>query len=265
MKKHLLVRSLLFIVALVFAACEKEGDPVAEKTKGDIVGKVTLYDTNEDELDDMSGVQVEALIDQEKFSTITNANGEFSFSEVPNGSYIINFKKENFAGFDSLRFDHLNKVDSLSFAKLTELPKANTTMLGVMIEDRPRDGSAPTPNHPLVYPYVRIEFELEEWTMISRWIYFSKDPNVSSSTYSSYIVDCCFGGNSTYPTGGAPGMPVKKWFYDKGFSPGDRVYVVSYTGNSKRLEYNNPEKGYEKHLFPTHGNTPSNIKSFYLP
>ncbi|PRY10890.1 hypothetical protein CLV24_11217 [Pontibacter ummariensis] len=256
MKVNSLLRVLPLMTILGLASCEKDSD--VERHKGDIAGKVRLFDVHRDEISDRSGVTVEALIGDQKFTTTTNATGEFTFRQIPTGDYIINFRKENFGGFDSLKFDHLNAVDSLLFAKLAEVPQGSTTVDFIRTEHQPNINSY------WVYPYTSIVYATEEWVVASKWLYFSKDPAVSSTNFMYRAVECCLGGNSSYPSSAAQAIDVKT-FYQNGFASGDKVYIASYLGNQMLLRYSNQAKGYDRYIFPAHGTARSNVKSFILP
>ncbi len=234
MKINPLFRSLLLVLPLGLAACDKlKEEQIPQSPKGDIVGKVTLYSIPPKftlvgkKLADMSGVTVEALIGEEKFTTLTHSDGTFSFPQVPNGSYSINFRKENFRGFDSLRFDHLNPVDSLNFAVMTQIPKARITVQKIDFTfEHEWPPYAPPPTIPLKYPqvntYMLVDFLETDWSVVSMWLYFSKDRNVSSTNYDVLRVACCMGNKGGTSNISSRYVPVQR-FYEKGFVSGDKV------------------------------------------
>jgi len=249
----------LLMITLGLISCDNDKSEVEiPMPSGDIIGKVMLYDIFEKEVSDKSAVTVEALTGGQKFTTTTNSAGEFSFSKVPQGDYIINFHKENFMGFDSLRFEHQNEVDSLFFAQLAEVPKGSTFINEINV-DNPFNAE-----HPLVFPSITAEVESEEWILSSRWIFFSTDPNVSDTNFMYRYRQCCLGGNVQRPSRGSDGLEFIR-FYETGFKPGDLIYVVSYLGHSLSMYYHNPAMGYEYYRFTSYGSTPSNVVSFTMP
>ncbi|GAB3204172.1 hypothetical protein ABID22_002966 [Pontibacter aydingkolensis] len=243
--------STVIVAYLLLVGCTSD-EPTPEVTAGDLVGTVTLFDKFEKELPNKEGVIVEVLIGDNKVSTTTNVKGEFSFRDIAYGKLTVNFKKDNYRGFDSLNYNHQSATDSLNFIKLAELPPAITSLLGPSLHN----GQVSIP--------IITEFNSNEWYLASHWLFFSKSSQVSSTNFKMRNNIGSFGGKTGNAASFSSLLPLQL-FRDKGFVSGDRIYLRAYPGNSMFIQYNNTEGGYISHLFPTYGNNSSNIVSFILP
>ncbi|RIJ33485.1 hypothetical protein [Pontibacter oryzae] len=249
--QKLLSRIIIVLVFILSVGCSSD-EPVPEVTTGNLVGAVTLFDKFQKELPSKEGVIVEVLMGDNKVSSTTNDKGEFSFNNIAFGKLIINFKKDNYRGFDSLSYNYTSSTDSLKFIKLVELPPASSTLLDPSFK-----------NGQVAIPIIT-EFNSTEWYLASHWFFFSKSSTVSSSDFKIIRNIGSFGGETGNAASFSSLIPLQL-FRDNGFVSGDRVYLKLYPGNSMFISYNKPEDGYTNHLFPTYGNNSSNTVSFILP
>lgn len=88
-----LKKILLFGTIFLLIKCEEK--EIVVVPKGDIVGFVSLYDENCEEIKNAKGVSVS--IDETNFETITDEIGRFEFKNIPAGSYNFTFQKEGFS------------------------------------------------------------------------------------------------------------------------------------------------------------------------
>jgi hypothetical protein len=97
--------SLLVIIAIFFSSCSKE----KELLKGDIIGKITLFDQNFNASADNSGVQIALYSDSTFLAGITtDMRGFYRFEDINYGKYRIDILKENYIKPENLyTFNHV--------------------------------------------------------------------------------------------------------------------------------------------------------------
>jgi hypothetical protein len=78
---------------------------------GDIIGMVTLYDENSFPVEDRSGVNVEIKNDKSSFSTSSDQDGDFSFTNIPFGKYRIKLSREGFQDCNGESYETLEKYE----------------------------------------------------------------------------------------------------------------------------------------------------------
>lgn len=110
-----IILSLFSLIAMYsLFSCTKEGPPgpqgppgdtgVYATLKGDISGKVMIYDSLGRALADHSGVVV--IIDSTGLADTTDASGAYSFSQVPAGRYNFSYMKEGYGTYRIIRQLH---------------------------------------------------------------------------------------------------------------------------------------------------------------
>jgi hypothetical protein len=110
-----IILSLFSLIAVYsLFSCTKEGPPgppgppgdtgVFILPRGEIRGKVTVYDTLGRALADHSGVVV--IIDSTGLKDTTDASGAYSFSNVPAGRYNFSYMKEGYGTYRIIRQLH---------------------------------------------------------------------------------------------------------------------------------------------------------------
>ncbi len=102
----------------LMASCTKDPHwPPSHATKGDITGKVTIYDSLGRALSDHSGVRV--TLDSSNLSTITDASGAYTFKKVKAGRYSFTYAKPGYGTYRIIRQLHAGS------AQATQLPDAD--------------------------------------------------------------------------------------------------------------------------------------------
>lgn len=112
--KILLSLYCLVAVCLLFS-CTKDHWPPSLK-KGDITGKVIMYDSMGVALSNHAGVLV--TIDSTGLSAITDATGAYSFKKVKAGQYNFSYSKEGYGTYRIIRQLHTGGTTA------TQLPDA---------------------------------------------------------------------------------------------------------------------------------------------
>lgn len=110
-----IILSLFSLIAIYsLFSCTKEGTQgppgppgdtgVYVPLKGDLTGKVTIYDTLGRALADHSGVVV--IIDSTGLADTTDASGAYSFTDLPAGRYNFSYMKEGYGTYRIIRQLH---------------------------------------------------------------------------------------------------------------------------------------------------------------
>ena len=87
------------IVLLGTSSCSKDEDPATDPiTKANITGSVNLYDEGTTQIDN-SNMTVKVEGTTPAISATTDANGDFTLSDVPFGTYTILYEKSGFGTF----------------------------------------------------------------------------------------------------------------------------------------------------------------------
>jgi len=94
LSKEYILLGLLLVITLLISGCIPNG-PLDDGKLGEIMGTIT-YDCNP-----VSEVNV-SIDDQELTDTETNDMGQYKFSNVPEGSYTLNFTKEAVGGIPEI-------------------------------------------------------------------------------------------------------------------------------------------------------------------
>jgi hypothetical protein len=92
MKNKLFHISFLLVIFTLFA-CKKDNVPIL---KGDIKGTISLYDAYGYTVPDKSGVQVQLTSKNIFMESSTDANGRYTFEDMPYGNYDLNLIKKNY-------------------------------------------------------------------------------------------------------------------------------------------------------------------------
>jgi len=83
-----------FFILLLIIACEK--DTEYEELSGQLIGYVTLYDSDRTKLSDNSGVEIIVEGSNPQLKTSTDENGQFVIDNLKSGIYNIILNKESY-------------------------------------------------------------------------------------------------------------------------------------------------------------------------
>lgn len=205
MTSNISIRLCCLLAFYALSSCTKnelQGPPgppgdtgVYAPLKGDIRGKVTVYDSLGKALSDHSGVQV--IIDSTDLSTITDATGAYSFSQVQAGRYNFSYRKE---GYGTYRIVHKLHPGG---PQVTQLADAD---VGKIYDGPPvtyfTDIVLGSPNRTEQFAYV--EFASPIRVPAASVLYISTTPDVSSTNFNTTIRYTTYGyvgdGNMNYQT-----------------------------------------------------------------
>lgn len=92
LKRNSKIPIILFFILFLVIACEKD----TEYLTGQLIGYVSLYDSESKKMPDNSGVEVivEGSIPQNK--TLTDENGQYVIDNLKSGTYNVIFNKEGY-------------------------------------------------------------------------------------------------------------------------------------------------------------------------
>jgi hypothetical protein len=184
-----IILSLFSLIAIYSSfSCTKEGTqgppgPPGDTgmyvpLKGDIKGKVIVYDSLGIALADYSGVEV--IIDSTDLKDTTDASGAYSFSDVPAGRYNFSYRKEGFGTYRIIRQLHPGGPQP------TQLKDADVGQIyngpPVTYFDYFGLGS---PNNPDIVVYV--EFASEMRLPTAAVLYISNTPDLSATNFKTNI------------------------------------------------------------------------------
>ncbi|PSL33489.1 carboxypeptidase-like regulatory domain-containing protein [Chitinophaga ginsengisoli] len=166
-----IILSLCCLIALYsISSCKKDD----LHRKGDITGKVVVYDSLGRPLADYSGVQV--IIDSTGLSTVTDASGTYVFHHVPVGTYNFSFKKEGYGTYRIIHQQHAGgpqatRLDTADVGKIYDGPPV-TLFLDIAIGG---------PNSTQQFFYV--EFAAPIRVPAASVLYLSNKPDVSPTNF----------------------------------------------------------------------------------
>jgi hypothetical protein len=144
--KALLSLCCFAALCLLFSCTKDPHWPPGHLQKGDITGKVTVYDSTGKALSDHSGVLV--TLDSSNLSTITDASGAYTFKKVKAGQYSFTYTKAGYGTYRIIRQLHAGGTQA------TELPDADVGQIyfGPPVDYVTYMGFGSPTNHQ-IYPY----------------------------------------------------------------------------------------------------------------
>ena len=164
--KKMTMHKNIFIVFffLLLIGCEKE---TLTPLKGNLEGFIRLVDGNGKDIADKSNVKV-TLTD--KISVISNADGKFSFNDIPLGTYKLIYEKDGFGTRKAFNIDVAGGNLSTVIGITTLIQFCSLEVSNLKIE-------------PIGNLRVRVTGSITPTQEYSVFCYFSHDPNVSNLKY----------------------------------------------------------------------------------
>ncbi|PWV48155.1 carboxypeptidase-like regulatory domain-containing protein [Chitinophaga sp. S165] len=165
MTSKIILSLFSFIAIYSMFSCTKEGDPgppgppgdtgVYLSLKGNITGKVIVYDTLGRALADHSGVVV--IIDSTGLADTTDASGAYSFSDVPAGRYNFSYIKEGYGTYRIIRQLHPGgpQATKLADADVGQIYNGPPVTLFVLF-------GYGSPDNPRITQYVEFESQIRK-------------------------------------------------------------------------------------------------------
>ena len=243
----LLPVSWSFMLILFITSCSSNDDEPAAATKANISGSVNLYNESTDPVD-KSNMTVSVLGTMPMISAVTNTEGRFVLSNVPFGTYTLEYTKNGYGTYKKFGVVHgsngqataltaipsLGQVSTTSITGLTASASANQVVLSISTNPV---GSAANRR------YIRY--------------FLSTNQSVSATNYSYYS-----------PVFISQINPFEKTILvteliSAGFTSGQQVYVRAYGDSFWDNAYDSPE--FNRRIFPNLNATTVPAASFIVP
>jgi hypothetical protein len=226
-----LLNIFFFVATYTFFACKKEDVPILT---GDIKGYVSLIDCYGFPSQDKSGIQVQLSNETILMEALTDAEGHYSFEDLPFGNYRIHLVKENYIERNSdFQFLHIGgDVPTLTHQIMNQIPE-----YWFGIDSLSYNGSSKLNIYLQAY-----EVNKPFATNISPPItylhcFFSQSPNVSAENYENSFIET--------PTNYSPDNLYKIYWVWYG---GWYNFLNNYTGTIYCRVY--PQTFYDEMWFP---------------
>lgn len=243
MNSKITLKSCCLLAFYVLSSCTKDelqgppGPPgdtgIYVPLKGDIRGQVTVYDSLGRALSNHSGVQV--IIDSTDLSTVTDASGAYSFSQVQAGRYNFSYKKEGYGTYRIVRQLHPGGP------QVTQLADAD---VGKIYDGPPvtffTDIVLGSPNRIEQFAYV--EFASPIRVPAASVLYISNTPDVSSTNFKAairYTTNGFIGdGNMNYQTAPIDQGVIRS---DTTLLRAEHLYLFLAFDNIRNIHYTDEE------------------------
>ncbi|WP_396158380.1 carboxypeptidase regulatory-like domain-containing protein [Flavobacterium sp.] len=228
----LLPFSWSFILILFITSCNSDDDSPAAATRANISGSVNLYNESTN-LVDLSNMTVSVLGTMPLISAVTDAEGKFVLSNVPFGTYTLEYTKNGYGTYKKFGVVHgtngqataltatpsLGQVSTTNITGITASTSANQVVLSMSTNP---GGSAANRR------YIRY--------------FLSTSQSVSATNYSYYS-----------PVFTSQINPFEKTILatelvSAGFTSGQQVYVRAYGDSFWDNAYDSPE--FNRRIFP---------------
>lgn len=125
MKLFKLILGLAIFFTL--SSCDKEEDISPEpSTKANIIGSVNLYDEGITKIDNS---KMMVKVEGTEISALTDAEGKFTLTDVPFGSYALVYEKSGFGTFKIYDLEHANTGSLTIITNTPSLGQVSTTVI----------------------------------------------------------------------------------------------------------------------------------------
>jgi len=255
MKKYVLHSLVVLLFGVSLISCSKKDSTPAVPTSGNLFGTIQTWDDKTTSTSDMAGVTI-TITNLANKSTTTDAQGKYSFANLPYDQYDIEISKTGYGTHKVFGITHsydpaaspvgTTQIPNISFGK-----NSTTTVTALAVNG----------NNVLGEPGVSFSYTVNPTpTPASRAFvryFLSRAADVSPTKYvaASAVVNFSNGSAITgFSTSQLVGM---------GFASGQTVYVRMYGESFVTNEYYHPNLGYK--IFPNINLTTQPAVSFVVP
>jgi hypothetical protein len=179
-------------------------------------------------------------------SATTDANGDFTLSDVPFGTYTILYEKSGFGTFKKFDIEHENNATAI----------LNTPSIGEISTTQITNLEANVSGNDIIISVTTNPAGSNGNTRYVRY-FLSTDSNVSSENYTYFSPGLVSQINPKEITLSNNDLT------SAGFSTGETVFVKVYGDSFWSNEYNDPDLG--RNVFPNLNMTSTNSVSFIVP
>jgi len=246
---------LVFILCseIFFIGCSNGNEPdtiVAPKVNSTTyAGKLNAYDEFGKEIDDKSGFEISIINSNPVIKGISTNEEYYQVNNVPEGRHRFQISKAGFGSYKTIEYNMTNvSAPYLNYGTTFMLGQVSTSVISNIeanIEgEKIKISGITTPAGTSAQPR-------------SRELFFSKDPNVSLTNHQLAI------GTLGTITSSFNDNLNSSDLKSRGFSSGDKIYLVIHGNNVKASSYIDPVT--KVSVYPALNNTSSNVISFILP
>lgn len=240
--------AITLLTVLGLTSCSSDDDSTPEPiTKANIIGSVSLYDEGITQVDnaDMT-IKVEGT--SPTISTTTDANGNFTLTDVPFGTYTIIYEKVGYGTYKRFDIEHSNTGTSTRIIGTPSLGQVSTTQVDNL--------SANVNGNDVVLS-----------------VSTSPAGNAGNTRYVRYFLSTSSDVSDVNYTYFSPGLTSKinpkeitltaSDLSNAGFTSGETVYVKVYGDSFWSSEYDDSDLS--RKIFPNLNTTSANAVSFVIP
>jgi hypothetical protein len=124
----LLPLSWSFILILFITSCNSNDDSPAAATRANISGSVNLYNESTNQVDN-SNMTVSVLGTMPLISAVTDAEGKFVLSNVPFGTYTLEYTKNGYGTYKKFGVVHGTNGQATALTAIPSLGQVSTTSI----------------------------------------------------------------------------------------------------------------------------------------
>lgn len=210
------VKIIISVGILFLASCKKQDVPA------NVVVDVNLIDENEYAITNNSDIHITLSEGQNKFAGVTGSNGEYTFNNLPYGTFNVQFEKSGFISEyinPVLQHDENDSINSHSY-KMLEIPNYQISFDSINRKSAIGDNSR-------LYGYGKLHnTKGVPKIQYSTIVYFSDNINVSKDNYLFYHFGAVM---YFYINGNNCQIQISNWINPYLVPPGyDSLYVRVY-------------------------------------
>lgn len=239
---------ILIFLSMLLMSCGSEDKNISEpETSANIIGSVNLYDESINKVDNSGmSVRIEGLAHNNM--TLTDAEGNFTFEDVPFGKYNLVYEKSGYGTYKLFDLEHSNTGNSTVIEEAKSLGQISSTSVTNLTVNASEN-------------QITIEVTTDPVANIGNTKYirffFSSQPNVSSENYDS-VMETLIVQITPY----ALYLDAQS-FDELGYQGGETVYVKCYGESFWGNNYTDQELGRE--IFPNVNPNSAIAASFIVP
>lgn len=242
----------LSLLLLLVAACDKKDNNNNTPVSATLSGTIQTWDDKLNSTTDAAGITV-TIANLPGVSTLTDANGRYSFANLPFDTYELSISKAGYGTYRVFGITHaynaaqtFTQVPLIAFGKLS-----TTTVTGLSVTGNSINGE----------PGVSFSYNLNPVPSTSSRAFvryfLSNTADVSASSYKAYSNQLNFS-NLSNITGFTQSQLISM-----GFSSGQMVYVRLYGDSWRSNDYFDPNLG--RQVFPNINPATVPAVSFVVP
>lgn len=238
---------LVTIVSVLLFSCSNNDNEPTPATKAAISGSVILYDEGTTLLD-KSNMNVKVLETTPLIQTTTNAEGKFVLSEVPFGTYTLEYSKAGFGSYKKTGVVHGTNGQATAISTIPSLGQLSTTTVtnvtASVLNNQVKLSITTNPaGNTANRRYVRYFLSTSSQVSATNYTYFSAVFVAQINPFEKTI--------------------TQSELLSAGFTSGQQVYLRAYGDSFWDNAYDDP--AISKRIFPNLNGTTVAATSFVVP